>query len=144
MGKTYSAKPNEVTRNWYLIDAASAPLGRVAGLAARYLQGKHKATYTPHIDSGDAVIIINARSLRVTGNKLKDKVYYRHSGYAGALQQRTLEEQLKQSPEKVVQAAVRGMLPKNKLQESQLKRLKVYVDDQHGHDAQQPKQVEVQ
>ncbi|MBI4101023.1 50S ribosomal protein L13 [Candidatus Microgenomates bacterium] len=141
--KTYSAKPKEVTRQWYLVDAAQAPLGRMAALIATYLTGKHKAMYTPHIDCGDQVIVINAAKLKLTGNKLTQKVYYRHSGYPGALKSRTAAEQLARDPTKIVTEAVKGMLPKNKLQADRLARLKVYADAKHQHEAQKPQPLEI-
>lgn len=141
--KTYSAKPAEITRSWYVLDAASAPLGRVASTAARYLVGKHKPTYTPHIDGGDFVIVTNTANIRVTGNKLTDKTYYRHSGYPGGLKTRTLAEQLERDPTVIITHAVKGMLPKNKLAPQQLHRLKVYTGTTHQHTAQQPKTLEV-
>ena len=141
--KTYSAKPADITRKWYLVDASEAALGRVATLVASRLMGKHKATYTPHLDCGDGVIIINAAKLKFTGNKLIQKRYFRHSGYPGALRSDTAEQLLAKNPIKVVEAAVKGMLPKNKLQAGWLKRLKVYRDDKHDQTAQQPEKLEV-
>src|SRR5687768_3227805 len=141
--KTYSAKPADITRKWYLVDASEAALGRVATLVASRLMGKHKATYTPHLDCGDGVIVINAAKLKLTGNKLMQKRYFRHSGYPGALRSDTAEQLLAKNPIKVVEAAVKGMLPKNKLQAGWLKRLKVYRDDKHDQTAQQPEKLEV-
>jgi large subunit ribosomal protein L13 len=141
--KTFVQKPAEVTRQWVLIDAASAPLGRVATAVAKYLIGKYKPTYTAHVDGGDYVVVVNAAQLVATGNKLTDKKYYRHSGYPGGIKERTLAEQLTIDPTKVIVDAVRGMLPKNKLIDDRLKRLKVYADDQHNHAAQNPQKVEV-
>jgi large subunit ribosomal protein L13 len=142
--KTFAQKPAEVTRQWVLIDAASAPLGRLATAIAKYLIGKYKPTYTAHVDGGDHVVVINAANLVATGKKMTDKKYYRHSGYPGGIKERTLAEQLVIDPTKIIVDAVRGMLPKNKLLDDRLKRLKVYADDQHNHTAQNPKKVEVQ
>jgi large subunit ribosomal protein L13 len=142
--KTFVQKPVDITRKWIIIDAASAPLGRIATNIAKYLIGKYKPTYTAHVDSGDYVVVLNAAKLVVTGNKLTDKKYYRHSGYPGGIKERTLAEQLTIEPTKVIVDAVRGMLPKNKLLDDRLKRLKVYADDQHNHAAQNPQKVEVE
>lgn len=136
--KTYSAKPSDVTRKWYVIDASKAPLGRVATQAASLLLGKGKPQFTHHIDCGDYVIIINAKDLKVTGDKLNTIKYYRHSGYAGALKERTLKEQMELDPTQAIIHAVRGMLPVNKLRTARLERLKVYADADHKHEAQQP------
>lgn len=141
--KTYSAKPSEVTRTWFLVDASEAPLGRVATEVAQHLIGKKKPMFTQHIDCGDHVIVINADKLVVTGNKLQDKKYYRHSQYPGSLKTTTLQEQIDKDSTAVIVAAVRGMLPKNKLITERLKRLKVYAGNEHKHAAQQPKKVSV-
>jgi large subunit ribosomal protein L13 len=141
--KTYSAKPSEVTREWLLVDASEAPLGRVATEIAQHLIGKKKPMFTQHIDCGDYVVVINADNLVVTGNKLKDKKYYRHSQYPGSLKTTTLEKQMTIDSTKVIYEAVRGMLPKNKLMDERLKRLKVYAGEAHQHDAQKPKKVSV-
>lgn len=143
MKKTFSIKPAQVTRQWLIIDAAEAPLGRVAAAAAKLLIGKHKPTYTPHIDGGDYVIITNAASLVVTGTKKSDKTYYRHSGFPGGITATTLSEQLVKDPTKVITQAVRGMLPKNKLMTERLARLKVYAGNDHTHAPQQPVKFEV-
>lgn len=143
IAKTYSAKPTEVTRQWYLIDAASASLGRVATLAATYLMGKHKPTYTSHIDTGDGIVIINADKLKLTGKKMTDKIYYRHSGYIGNLKSLTAGQMLAKDSRKVVQHAIKGMIPRNRLQDARLARLKIYKDDKHEQEAQQPKTLEV-
>lgn len=142
--KTYVQKPAEVTRKWVLVDASEATLGRVATTIAKYLIGKYKPTYTAHIDGGDYVVVINAKSVRVTGDKLTDKKYYRHSGFPGGIKERSLQEQLDKDATKVIVDAVRGMLPKNKLVDERLKRLKVYVDEAHTHAPQQPVKVEVE
>lgn len=143
MNKTYSAKPSEVTRRWILIDASEAPLGRVATVIATYLTGKNKPMYTPHIDCGDYVVVINASNLKVTGNKLEDKTYYSYSGFPSGLKETTLKQQMEKNPAKAIEAAVKGMLPKNKLSPERMKRLRVFADENHGHAAQQPKKVEV-
>lgn len=136
--KTYSAKPADVTRQWYVVDASEAPLGRVATQIAVLLTGKSKPQFTKHIDCGDYVVVINAGSLQVTGNKLTDKKYYHHSGYPGGLRERTLAEQLERDPAKVIEHAVRGMLPANKLRDDRLSRLKIYAGSDHNHEAQKP------
>jgi large subunit ribosomal protein L13 len=137
--KTYSLKPSDVKREWYILDASEIPLGRLATTASSLLLGKGKPTVTPHIDGGDYVIVINSSSLVVTGNKLKDKKYHRHSGFPGGLYTRSLGEQLERDPNKVIFNAVRGMLPVNKLRDGRLARLKIYSDDQHTHAPQKPK-----
>lgn len=132
------AKPSEVTRTWYLIDAKDKTLGRLASQVAAILKGKHKPTYTPHVDTGDHVIIINADKIRLTGNKLRDKKYYRHSGYPGGIKEITAGELLQRHPERVIRSAVWGMLPHNRLGRKMIKKLKIYAGDQHPHEAQQP------
>lgn len=141
--KTYSQKPAEVTRKWVLVDASEATLGRVATTIAKYLIGKYKPTYTAHIDGGDFVVVVNAANIQVTGDKMEDKKYYRHSGFPGGIKERTLSEQLRLDPTKVVADAVAGMLPKNKLVEGRLKRLKIYSGAEHTHAPQQPEKVKV-
>jgi len=136
--KTYSAKPSEVTRKWYVIDAREANLGRLSTTVAELLTGKRKPMFTKHIDCGDYVIIINADNLQVTGNKLEDKMYYRHSNFPGGLKESTLKFEMEKDSTKVIFTAVRGMLPVNKLRDDRLKRLKIYGNDQHGHEAQKP------
>ena len=133
--KTYSAKPTDVTRVWYILDASKTPLGRLSTVAARLLLGKDKPSFTHHIDVGDYVIVINAGSLIVTGNKMADKTYFRHSGFPGGLYSRTMNEM---DPTKVIERSIRGMLPVNKLRKARLARLKIYSDDQHNHNAQNP------
>jgi large subunit ribosomal protein L13 len=142
--KTYTQKPTEVTRKWVLVDATEATLGRVATTIAKYLIGKYKPTYTAHIDGGDYVVVINADNLVVTGDKMEDKKYYRHSGFPGGIKERSLKEQIARDSSKVIVDAVRGMLPKNKLMDERLKRLKVYGDAEHTHAPQQPVKVEVE
>lgn len=136
--KTYSAKPSEVTRKWYVIDASDASLGRVATQVATLLMGKRKAQYTPHIDCGDYVIIVNADNLVVTGKKLTDKIYYRHTGFPGGIKDATLAEKMAKDSTDVILKAVRGMIPANKLRDERLKRLKIYAGTEHNHEAQKP------
>ena len=142
--KTYYAKPNEVAREWLLIDAQDQVLGRVASKAAHILRGKHKPTYTPLVDTGDFVVIINADKIRVTGKKLTDKEYYRHSGYPGGLKCETFEEAMEKHPERVIEHAVKGMLPKNTLGRAMAKKLKVYAGAEHPHMAQQPREIKME
>jgi large subunit ribosomal protein L13 len=136
--KTYSAKPSDVTRKWYVIDATEAPLGRVATVAASLLIGKGKPMFTHHIDTGDFVIIINAGNLVVTGKKMQDKMYYRHSQFPGGLTETTLADQMEKDPTAAITHAIRGMLPVNKLRDGRLARLKVYAGAEHKHEAQKP------
>jgi large subunit ribosomal protein L13 len=136
--KTYSAKPREIEQSWYLVDAEGETLGRLATEIADVLRGKRKPAYTPHVDTGDFVVVVNAEKIRVTGKKLEQKIYYRHSGYPGGLRQRTLAEQLQRRPEEVIRKAVKGMLPKNRLAAAQLRKLKVYAGPAHPHEAQNP------
>lgn len=136
--KTFSLKPKDINRKWFLLDAAEAPLGRLATLAAGLLIGKGKTSVTPHIDNGDFVVVINAADLVVTGQKRQKKVFYRHSGYPGGLKAQSLQTALDVNPAAVVQKAVRGMLPVNKLRDGRLARLKVYTGPEHNHAAQQP------
>ena len=141
--KTFSQKPTEVQRRWILIDAAEAPLGRVATQIATYLTGKYKPSYTPHTDGGDYVIVINAGKAVVTGNKETAKTYYHHTGFPGGIKDARLEEVRERFPERIVENAVRGMLPKNKLQAERMKRLRVFAGSEHAHVAQNPEKVEV-
>jgi large subunit ribosomal protein L13 len=141
--KTYSQKPSEVTRRWILVDASEAPLGRVAAQIATYLIGKYKPRYTPHIDGGDYVVVINAEKAVVTGHKETDKIYYRHSGFPGGIKDATLKEVREKFPERIIENAVKGMLPKNKLAAERMKRLKVFAGSSHAHTAQTPEKVEV-
>jgi large subunit ribosomal protein L13 len=138
MNKTFSQKPADVTRKWIILDATEAPLGRVATAAAKYLIGKSKPTYTPHVDGGDYVIIINAAKLVVTGDKATDKKYYNYSGFPGGLKEESLSEVIAKDPTKAIEAAIVGMLPKNKLSPLRMKRLKVYANEAHNHEAQKP------
>ncbi len=137
--KTYSAKPTEVTRSWHLIDAEGQTLGRLATVVAKLLMGKHKPQYTAHIDCGDNVVVINAANISVTGNKLEDKRYYRHSGYPGGIKEISLADQMTKDPTKVITMAVKGMLPKNRLTDDRMSRLKVYATAEHPHAPQAPK-----
>jgi len=142
--KTYSQKPVEVERRWVLIDVETAPtLGRLATEIATYLTGKNKVTYTPHTDGGDYVVVINAEKVKVTGNKEEDKMYYRHSGFPGGLKEASLKEVRMKDASMIIEKAVKGMLPKNKLQEERMKRLRVYNGSEHNHVAQKPEKVEV-
>ena len=141
--KTYSAKPHEIEQAWYLVDADQRTLGRLATEIADLLRGKGKPAYTPHVDTGDFVVVVNAKKVRVTGKKLEQKIYYRHSGYPGGLRERTLREQLDRQPTEVLRKAVKGMLPRNKLGRAQLTKLKIYAGPEHPHDAQAPTTLEV-
>jgi large subunit ribosomal protein L13 len=141
--KTYNAKPGEIARDWYVVDAEGQTLGRLATQIADVLRGKRKAAYTPHVDTGDFVVVVNAEKIQVTGNKLDDKMYYRHSGFPGGLKERTLREQLSRRPTEVLRKAVKGMLPKNKLAAQQLGKLKIYSGPEHPHEAQAPKPFEL-
>ena len=140
--RTYNAKPGEVERRWYVVDADGQTLGRLATRIADTLRGKDKAQYTPHVDTGDFVVVVNAEKVLVTGNKLDQKRYYRHSGYPGGLRSRTLREQLERRPTEVIRKAVKGMLPKNRLARRQLTKLKVYAGPDHPHEAQAPQPLE--
>ena len=139
--KTYSAKPHEVEQNWLLVDADGQTLGRMASGIATRLRGKHKAEYTPHVDTGDYVVVINAEKVKVTGNKATDKIYHSHSGYPGGLKSISFEKLQERSPEKVIKLAVKGMLPRTPLGRAMFKKLKVYAGTDHPHGAQQPKTV---
>jgi large subunit ribosomal protein L13 len=142
--KTYTAKPGEIERRWYVVDAEGQNLGRLATRIADQLRGKNKPQFTPHVDTGDFVVVVNAEKIAVTGKKLDEKIYYRHSGYPGGLKQRTLREQLDRRPTEVLRLAVKGMLPKNKLAARQLTKLKIYAGPVHPHTAQSPEPLEVQ
>lgn len=139
--KTYSQKAKEINREWWIIDASSMPLGKLAVVIADKLMGKSKVTYTPHIDNGDYVVVTNAKNLVVTGDKMLQKKYYRHSGYAGGLKELRLEEVIEKDPSRAIVAAVKGMLPKNKLAAERLKRLRVFDGAEHTHAAQSPKEI---
>ena len=140
--KTYSKKSSEINRKWWLIDASTMPLGKLAVLIADKLSGKSKVTYTPHIDDGDYVVVINAQDIQVTGNKMTKKMYYRHSGYPGNLKELKLEEVIEKDPSRVITQAVKGMLPKNKLAAPRLARLRVFAGPEHSHAAQNPELIQ--
>jgi len=141
--KTYSQKPSEINREWYLVDASELPLGRLSTIIAKLLVGKSKPTYTPHMDAGDYVVVINAKQVPVTGDKERQKIYYRHSGFPGGIKDARLEEVREKFPERIIESAVKGMLPKNKLQADRMNRLRVFAGSEHTHTAQTPKKVEV-
>ena len=141
--KTFSAKSHEVKRDWYIVDATGKVLGRVASEIARRLRGKHKPEFTPHVDTGDYIVVVNADKLRVTGNKTKDKLYHRHSTYPGGLYTTSFEKLQQKHPERVLRLAVKGMLPKGPLGYAMIKKMKVYAGAEHPHSAQQPKALEI-
>ena len=141
MKNTYMQKAQEVSRNWYVIDAADVNLGRLATKVAHVLRGKHKTTYTPHVDCGDYVIVVNASKINLTGNKLNDKIYYNHSGYTGGLRERTAREMKENYPVEMIERAVKGMLPKGRLGRAMYKKLFVYADSEHPHAAQKPAEM---
>ncbi|AQR64132.1 50S ribosomal protein L13 [Aquaspirillum sp. LM1] len=141
--KTFSAKPHEVKREWFVVDATDKVLGRLAAEIAHRLRGKHKPEFTPHVDTGDFIVVVNAEKIRVTGTKAQDKKYYRHSGYPGGIYERTFTEMQQQFPERVLEKAVKGMLPKGPLGYAMLSKLKVYAGNEHPHSAQQPKVLEI-
>jgi large subunit ribosomal protein L13 len=141
--KTFTATPKTITRDWSVVDATGKTLGRLATQVAHRLRGKHKPEFTPHMDTGDYIIVVNAEKIRVTGNKLNDKMYHHHTGYIGNLKSINLGKQLQQHPERVIQAAVKGMLPKNPLGRAMYRKLHVYAGPEHPHTAQQPKPLEI-
>jgi large subunit ribosomal protein L13 len=141
--KTFTATPKTITRDWSVVDATGKTLGRLATQVAHRLRGKHKPEFTPHMDTGDYIIVVNAEKIRVTGNKLNDKMYHHHTGYIGNLKSINLGKQLQQHPERVIQAAVKGMLPKNSLGRAMYRKLHVYAGPEHPHTAQQPKPLEI-
>jgi large subunit ribosomal protein L13 len=143
MQKTWNAKPGELDRRWYLVDAEGKTLGRLATQIADTLRGKGKPQYTPHVDTGDFVVVVNAEKVRVTGKKLDEKIYYRHSGYPGGLKSRPLREELQRRPAEVLRKAVKGMLPRNRLARQQITKLKIYAGPDHPHEAQKPEPLEV-
>ncbi len=140
---TVSAKPAEVRREWYVVDAEGKTLGRLATEIARRLKGKHKPIFTPHVDTGDYIVVVNAGKVRVTGNKLRDKMYYRHTGYVGNMKSISLEKLLAKAPERVIETAVKGMLPRNPLGRSMMRKLRVFGGPDHPHQAQQPQPLEI-
>ena len=141
--KTYSAKAQAVEHDWYVVDAADKTLGRLASDIAMRLRGKHKPEYTPHVDTGDYIVVINCEKVRVTGNKAKDKIYYHHTGYPGGIKDISFEKLIEQAPERVLRKAVKGMLPKGPLGRAMFKKLKVYAGGEHPHTAQQPRQLNI-
>lgn len=141
--KTQSAKPESVTRDWFVVDAADKTLGRLSTEIARRLRGKHKPEFTPHVDTGDYIVVINAEKVRVTGRKSTQKHYYRHTGYPGGLRSMNFEEMIQRHPERVIEYSVKGMLPRGPLGRSMFRKLKVYAGDEHPHAAQQPQQLEI-
>ncbi|QQD19054.1 50S ribosomal protein L13 [Spongiibacter nanhainus] len=141
--KTFSAKPNAVTRDWFVVDAADKTLGRLASEIAHRLRGKHKPEYTPHVDTGDYIVVVNAEKIRVTGNKTTDKMYHRHTGYPGGLKSMSFEKLIEKAPERVIQGAVKGMLPRTPLGRAMFKKLKVYPGAEHPHAAQQPVELNI-
>lgn len=141
--KTFTAKPAEVKRDWFVVDADGKTLGRLASEIALRLRGKHKPVYTPHVDTGDYIVVINAEKIHVTGNKMKDKMYHHHTGYIGNLKSINLEKLLDKAPERVLEKAIKGMLPKNPLGRAMFKKLKVYAGPEHQHSAQQPTPLEL-
>ncbi|MBA3581586.1 MAG: 50S ribosomal protein L13 [Gammaproteobacteria bacterium] len=141
--KTFSAKTETVKRDWYVVDAAGKTLGRLSTEIARRLRGKHKAEYTPHVDTGDYIVVINAEKVAVTGRKETDKVYYHHTGYIGHLKSITLDKLRAKAPERIIETAVKGMLPKNPLGRAMFRKLKVYAGTEHQHSAQQPKILDI-
>lgn len=140
---TFSAKAHEVKRDWYVFDAENQTLGHAATLIARYLRGKHKAEYTPHVDTGDYIVVINAEKVTVTGRKFKQKMYHRHTGYPGGIKSVTFEDMQDRNPKRIIELAIKGMLPKNILGREMYRKLKVYVGNEHPHTAQQPKKLEI-
>jgi len=143
MKTTISAKPAEVRREWFLVDAEGKTLGRMASEIARRLKGKHKPIFTPHVDTGDYIVVVNAEKVAVTGNKLKNKLYHHHTGYIGNLKTISLEEQLQKAPKRVIESAVRGMLPRNSLGRAMMKKLRIFAGPEHVHQAQQPKPLDI-
>jgi large subunit ribosomal protein L13 len=141
--RTYTTKPEDIKREWFVIDATGMTLGRLATQIAAVLKGKHKPIYSPHMDTGDFVVVVNAHKVRVTGRKLDQKIYYRHSGYPGGLKEISLRDQLDRHPDRVIRFAVRGMLPKNRLGRQMIKKLKVYATPGHPHEAQQPRPMTI-
>lgn len=141
--KTFVAKPAEVKRDWYVVDADGLTLGRLATEIARRLRGKHKAEYTPHVDTGDYIVVVNAEKVAVTGRKTKQKMYHRHTGYPGGLKSLSFDKMIDHKPEQVIELAVKGMIPRNPLGRAMLKKLKVYAGAEHPHTAQQPKELKI-
>ena len=141
--KTYSAKKETVKRNWYLVDATDKTLGRISTEIANRLRGKHKAEYTPHVDTGDYIVVVNAEKVKVSGNKTTDKMYYHHTGYPGGIKSISFDKLIDKAPERALESAIKGMMPKNKLSRAMLAKLKVYAGNEHPHSAQQPQPLEL-
>ena len=141
--KTYSAKKETVKRNWYLVDATDKTLGRISTEIANRLRGKHKAEYTPHVDTGDYIVVVNAEKVKVSGNKTTDKMYYHHTGYPGGIKSISFDKLIDKAPERALESAVKGMMPKNKLSRAMLAKLKVYAGNEHPHSARQPQPLEL-
>ena len=141
--KTFSAKPQDVRRDWYLVDATDKTLGRLSSEIAIRLRGKHKPEYTPHVDTGDYIVVVNADKIRVTGNKMQDKMYHRYTGYIGNLKSMPMEKLMSEAPERALQFAVKGMLPRNRLGRKMLSKLRIYAGPEHEHQAQQPKPLDI-
>ncbi|HEY8384854.1 MAG TPA: 50S ribosomal protein L13 [Porticoccaceae bacterium] len=141
--KTFSAKPETVQRDWFVVDATDKVLGRLAADIASRLRGKHKPEYTPHVDTGDYVVVVNVDKIRVTGNKAKDKIYYRHTGYVGGIKATSFEKLMEKAPERTLEIAVKGMLPRGPLGRAMLRKLKIYAGDTHPHAAQQPQELNI-
>jgi large subunit ribosomal protein L13 len=141
--KTFSAKPQDVSRDWYVVDATNLTLGRLSTEIARRLRGKHKPQYTPHVDTGDYIVVVNAKKIRVTGNKMKDKMYHRYTGYVGNLKSVPLEKMMQETPERALQLAVKGMMPRNSLGRKMYSKLRVFAGPEHSHEAQQPIPLEI-
>ena len=141
--KTFSAKPAEVSHQWFLVDASDKTLGRLSSEIARRLRGKHKPEYTPHIDTGDYIVVINAEKIRVTGNKMQDKMYYHHTGHIGNMKKTNLSDLMEKHPERAIETSVKGMLPKNPLGRAMFKKLKVFAGPEHKHQSQQPEPLEI-
>jgi len=141
--KTFTAKPETVRRDWYLVDAAGKTLGRLSSEIASRLRGKHKPEYTPHVDTGDYIVVVNASKIRVTGNKVKDKIYYKHTGYIGNLKSISFEKLRDKQPERIIELAVKGMLPRGPLGRAMLRKMKVFANAEHSHAAQQPKPLDI-
>lgn len=142
--KTFSAKSHEVKRDWYVVDASEKTLGRLATEIARRLRGKHKPEYTPHVDTGDYIVVTNAEKVTVTGRKFKNKMYHHHTGFPGGIKSESFEKMQARKPERIIELAVKGMLPKNPLGREMYRKLKVYAGNEHPHTAQQPKQLEIE
>ena len=143
INKTYSPKPGDIERAWFVVDATDLPLGRLASEVAQLLRGKHKPTYAPHVDGGDFIVVVNAKKVAVTSDKSQTKIYYRHSGYPGGIKAETFESLRQRRPEDIIERAVRGMLPKNKLGRQMARKLKVYAGPDHPHEAQKPQPLEL-